>query len=326
MPAPAAGVLREILLDTDAEAVPGAVLGADRGRRTKLPFVPERRPRVAAAGNDRACAPRPSPGTDGDRRPAFPPRSGAPAAARHRSRRASRAPAATAGSPARTSIARSRRRRRSASASPRPPSRASSTRTDIPHDRMRLDHRREHGARGRRGAARHRRVRSGFLAHRRRAHKAAIAETGVKLSYTAYIVKAAAEAMAVAPAINGRWETDRSRFRRRSTSASAPRLARRGWSSRSCKDAGTLEPRSGSAPGSTSSPRRARDGKLDARRRLGRQLHHLQPRRVGLAARGADHPPPGAGGDPRHRQAREARRRPRGRRRTTRSWSGRWPM
>ena len=41
------------------------------------------------------------------------------------------------------------------------------------------------------------------------AHKKAVAERGVKLSYTAYIVKAAAEAMAVAPAINGRWEDDR---------------------------------------------------------------------------------------------------------------------
>jgi 2-oxoglutarate dehydrogenase E2 component (dihydrolipoamide succinyltransferase) len=41
------------------------------------------------------------------------------------------------------------------------------------------------------------------------AHKAAMAERGVKLSYTAYIVKAAAAAMAVAPAINGRWEEDR---------------------------------------------------------------------------------------------------------------------
>ena len=41
------------------------------------------------------------------------------------------------------------------------------------------------------------------------AHKAAMAERGVKLSYTAYIVKAAADAMAVAPAINGRWEADR---------------------------------------------------------------------------------------------------------------------
>ena len=41
------------------------------------------------------------------------------------------------------------------------------------------------------------------------AHKAALAARGTKLSYTAYIVKAAAEAMAVAPAINGRWESDR---------------------------------------------------------------------------------------------------------------------
>lgn len=41
------------------------------------------------------------------------------------------------------------------------------------------------------------------------AHKAAMAAKGVKLSYTAYILKAAAEAMAIAPAINGRWEEDR---------------------------------------------------------------------------------------------------------------------
>ena len=41
------------------------------------------------------------------------------------------------------------------------------------------------------------------------AHKVAMATRGIKLSYTAYIVKAAAEAMAVAPAINGRWEEDR---------------------------------------------------------------------------------------------------------------------
>jgi len=37
-------------------------------------------------------------------------------------------------------------------------------------------------------------------------HKATMAERGVKLSYTAYIVKASAEAMAAAPQINGRWE------------------------------------------------------------------------------------------------------------------------
>jgi 2-oxoglutarate dehydrogenase E2 component (dihydrolipoamide succinyltransferase) len=37
-------------------------------------------------------------------------------------------------------------------------------------------------------------------------HKAAMADRGVKLSYTAYIVKASAKAMAAAPQINGRWE------------------------------------------------------------------------------------------------------------------------
>ena len=41
------------------------------------------------------------------------------------------------------------------------------------------------------------------------AHKQALAAKGVKLSYTAYLIKAAADAMAVAPAINGRWESDR---------------------------------------------------------------------------------------------------------------------
>jgi 2-oxoglutarate dehydrogenase E2 component (dihydrolipoamide succinyltransferase) len=41
------------------------------------------------------------------------------------------------------------------------------------------------------------------------AHRATMASNRVKLSYTAYIVKAAAEAMAAAPAINGRWEKDR---------------------------------------------------------------------------------------------------------------------
>ncbi|WP_260482139.1 dihydrolipoamide acetyltransferase family protein [Sphingomicrobium flavum] len=41
------------------------------------------------------------------------------------------------------------------------------------------------------------------------AHKAAMKAKGTKLSYTAYILQAAAEAMAAAPAINGRWEDDR---------------------------------------------------------------------------------------------------------------------
>jgi 2-oxoglutarate dehydrogenase E2 component (dihydrolipoamide succinyltransferase) len=49
---------------------------------------------------------------------------------------------------------------------------------------------------------------SAIMAHRE-AHKAAWAKKGVKLTYTAYLVAAAAEAMKVAPAINSRWHADR---------------------------------------------------------------------------------------------------------------------
>ena len=49
---------------------------------------------------------------------------------------------------------------------------------------------------------------SAIIAHRDR-HKAAWAKKGVKLSYTAYLVAAAAEAMKAAPAINSRWHADR---------------------------------------------------------------------------------------------------------------------
>jgi 2-oxoglutarate dehydrogenase E2 component (dihydrolipoamide succinyltransferase) len=44
--------------------------------------------------------------------------------------------------------------------------------------------------------------------HRER-HRAAFAKQGAKLTYTAYLVAAAAEAMKVAPAINSRWHPDR---------------------------------------------------------------------------------------------------------------------
>jgi len=49
---------------------------------------------------------------------------------------------------------------------------------------------------------------SAIIRHRER-HKEAFAKKGAKLTYTAYIVSAAAEAMKVAPAINSRWHDDR---------------------------------------------------------------------------------------------------------------------
>jgi 2-oxoglutarate dehydrogenase E2 component (dihydrolipoamide succinyltransferase) len=78
---------------------------------------------------------------------------------------------------------------------------------DIPHDRMRLKIA-ENMVRAV-GEAPH--VTAVFEADFSAiaAHKSAMAARGVKLSYTTYLIKAAAEAMAVAPAINGRWEEDR---------------------------------------------------------------------------------------------------------------------
>ncbi|MFL6726109.1 MAG: 2-oxo acid dehydrogenase subunit E2, partial [Sphingomicrobium sp.] len=77
---------------------------------------------------------------------------------------------------------------------------------DIPHDRMRL----KIAENMARAVAEQPHVTAVFEADFSAvaAHKAGQAAKGVKLSYTAYIVKAAAEAMAAAPAINGRWEED----------------------------------------------------------------------------------------------------------------------
>jgi 2-oxoglutarate dehydrogenase E2 component (dihydrolipoamide succinyltransferase) len=79
--------------------------------------------------------------------------------------------------------------------------------TDIPHDRMR----RTIAENMARAVAEQPHVTAVFEADFSAiaTHKAAMASCGVKLSYTAYVVKGAAEAMAVAPAINGRWEEDR---------------------------------------------------------------------------------------------------------------------
>jgi len=72
------------------------------------------------------------------------------------------------------------------------------------------------------------------------AHKAAMAAKGVKLSYTAYLIKAAAEAMAVAPAINGRWEKDRIAVSPTINVGVGTALGEKGLVVPVVKDAGTL--------------------------------------------------------------------------------------
>jgi 2-oxoglutarate dehydrogenase E2 component (dihydrolipoamide succinyltransferase) len=200
VPAPAAGVLAEIVLDTDAEAVPGALLGriSTDGAESKpsLPSEVEVRPAVER--------PSTTPRANGDRETRLSPsvrralqQHGIDAARIHGTGRGGRitredvdraveaATVVSVGEPATT-----------------PP------RTlDIPHDRMRL----KIAENMVRAVAEAPHVTALFEADFSAvaAHKAAMAERGTKLSYTAYIVKAAAEAMAAAPAINGRWEEDR---------------------------------------------------------------------------------------------------------------------
>ena len=190
VPSPGAGVLSEILLETDAEAVPGALLGRISSDTSSTPFV--------SSEVETAATPKLSPstalGTNGAGEMRLSP-SVKRAVRQHgidpaqltgtgRDGRITRddVDAAVAGGPTVQS-------------------------GDIPHDRMRL----KIAENMVRAVSEAPHVTALFEADFSAiaAHKKVLAERGVKLSYTAYIVKAAAEAMVVAPAINGRWESDR---------------------------------------------------------------------------------------------------------------------
>lgn len=208
VPAPAAGVLAEIVLDTDAEAVPGALLArietnrspAKAGDQEAKPSALPTEPKEA----DGSPGHRPSPVNREERLSPSVRR----ACLQHgidpsriegtgRNGRVTREDVDRAVSAATVvSVG------EAATAQPR-----QFSPQDIPHDRMRLTIA-ENMVRAVSEAPH---VTALFEADFSAvaAHKAALAAKGTKLSYTAYIVKAAAEAMAVAPAINGRWEKDR---------------------------------------------------------------------------------------------------------------------
>ncbi|MES2904218.1 MAG: 2-oxo acid dehydrogenase subunit E2 [Pseudomonadota bacterium] len=204
VPSPVAGVLSEILLESDAEAVPGAVLG-----RISAGSAP------AKAGALEALQPPPS-ALDGPGLRPSPEYNGL----EHRlSPSVKRAILQHGIDPARlTGTGRDGRITRDdvdaavASATVTQVGEAATAQprhfagTDIPHDRMRLKIA-ENMVRATSEAPH---VTALFEADFSAiaAHKKAMADRGVKLSYTAYIVKAAADAMAAAPAINGRWEDD----------------------------------------------------------------------------------------------------------------------
>jgi 2-oxoglutarate dehydrogenase E2 component (dihydrolipoamide succinyltransferase) len=209
VPAPAAGVLAEILLDTDAEAVPGALLARIE---TQQGIAVE--PAAAEARSVPAQA----------RKQGSPEKTDHIRGPREHETRLSPSvrraclqhgidPARIQGTGRNGRVTREDIDRVVASAtivSIGEPSTAQPRQfnpQDIPHDRMRLTIAENMV----RAVADQPHVTAVFEADFSSvaAHKAAMAAKGVKLSYTAYIVKAAADAMAAAPAINGRWEKDR---------------------------------------------------------------------------------------------------------------------
>jgi 2-oxoglutarate dehydrogenase E2 component (dihydrolipoamide succinyltransferase) len=260
VPAPGAGVLAEIVLDTDAEAVPGALLGRiSAGSRAQTGAQGEARSASSSiAAPPGAPGPRPSPGNGHETRLSPSVRRaclqhGIDASRIHGTGRNGRvtredvdravasATVVAVGEPA--------------TAQPR-----QFSPQDIPHDRMR----RAIAENMARAVAEQPHVTAVFEADFSAvaAHKASMAAKGVKLSYTAYIVKAAAEAMAAAPAINGRWEEDRIAISPMVDIGVGTALGEKGLVVPVVKDAGSLSLEQIGAK-LDELTRRARDGKLE---------------------------------------------------------------
>jgi 2-oxoglutarate dehydrogenase E2 component (dihydrolipoamide succinyltransferase) len=219
VPAPAAGVLREILLHTNQDAVPGAILGriapvAEIGPgaevETQKPFGPGPDPGLS----------KPSPASPSARKERPSTGSGRTEEARETrlSPSVKRAVLQHDIDPARIEgTGRSGRiTREEATRVQRPvegvlPAAGDIRSHFVPHDNMRLriaENMLASVTQAPHVTAVFEADFSALIAHRER-HKAAFAKKGVKLTYTAYLVAAAAEAMKVAPAINSRWHADR---------------------------------------------------------------------------------------------------------------------
>jgi len=256
VPSPAAGVLAEIVLDTDAEAVPGALLG-----RISTEDAPAERAAPAKADQ---------PSVSSQAAPPQQPVSEIEARLSPSVRRACLQhgidPSRISGTGRNGRITREDVDRLVASATvvsvgePATAQPRHFSAQDIPHDRMRVTIA-ENMVRAVSEAPHVTAVfEADFSAIA--AHKTAMAAKGTKLSYTAYIVKAAAEAMAVAPAINGRWEKDRIAISPTIDIGVGTALGEKGLVVPVVKDAGSLSlEQIGSKLDDLT--RRAREGKLD---------------------------------------------------------------
>jgi 2-oxoglutarate dehydrogenase E2 component (dihydrolipoamide succinyltransferase) len=208
VPSPAAGVLTEILLETDDEAEPGALLARIDSSSPAKAGAHDAKPLAVQAEEAAGAAPelRPSPENKDVETRLSP-------SVRRALQQHNIDPSRIQGTGRDGRITRDDVDRAVASATTVSVGEAPTAQLrqfsaqDIQHDRMRLKIA-ENMVRAVREAPH---VTALFEADFSAiaAHKSAMAAKGVKLSYTAYLIKAAAEAMAVAPAINGRWEDDR---------------------------------------------------------------------------------------------------------------------
>ena len=255
VPAPAAGVLAEIVLDTDAEAVPGALLA--RIEADAIAAAPSAPAKAGHQPKEASPGPLPSQGhTETRLSPSV----------RRACLQNGIDPSRIQGTGRNGRVTREDVDRAIASATvvsvgePATAQPRQFNAQDIPHDRMRLTIA-ENMARA---VAEQPHVTAVFEADFSAiaAHKAAVADRGVKLSYTAYIVKAAAEAMAVAPAINGRWEEDRIAISPTIDIGVGTALGEKGLVVPVVKDAGKLSLEQIGAK-LDDLTRRARDGKLE---------------------------------------------------------------
>ncbi|MGE3397527.1 MAG: dihydrolipoamide acetyltransferase family protein [Sphingomonas sp.] len=213
VPAPAAGVLTEILLDSDADAVPGAVLGRIATAEAAKPPEPSRPERGRAAATPTPEMRSTARGTNEGRETRLSP-SVKRAVLQH-----NLDPAQIDGSGRNGRITRADvdRAVEAATGVGRPvegiiPAATGDVRShSVPHDRMRLaiaENMHASVTNAPHVTAVFEADFSAIMAHREK-HKAVFAKKGVKLTYTAYLVAAAAEAMKVAPAINSRWHADK---------------------------------------------------------------------------------------------------------------------
>lgn len=259
VPSPVAGVLAEIILDTDAEAVPGALLARIETDETRASSLPG----ASKAAEVSQMEEREQPPEASEASAFFETRLSP--SVRRACLQHGIDPARIQGSGRNGRVTREDVDRAVALATLVSPGAAEPAPQtpglkDIPHDRMRLTIA-ENMARAVSEAPHVTAVfEADFSAIA--ANKSALSAQGTKLSYTSYIVKAAAEAMAVAPAINGRWEKDRIAISPTIDIGVGTALGEKGLVVPVVKDAGSLSLEQISAR-LDDLTRRAREGRLE---------------------------------------------------------------